>query len=322
MLAPGASAETFSTSRIASPLPAAGGLPAVDRDHVQPAEHAGRRCRPEEAGIECPDVRARERLELVDGDPLPGAEVASLVEAERAVGVADLVGRSARRTRLRAALASEHAVGEPGGCGKLAALAARNVRAGPTRAGGSRRAARAPDRSGRGPPRPNPTPWTAARARMSSPGPSCRWPAGSLEPGLECGLDLLGGPGETHEQTVARDAADLQAVGRELRADGVDRRRVGPNRLANAPGGRYWWNIGELLSVTSPMNRTSAALSRGLSTISPDTDADEDTAPSALALAGTRGVAPIAPSTANLRRRTRTGSPPATRPATPPGPLD
>ncbi len=68
----------------------------------------------------------------------------------------------------------------------------------------------------------------------------------------------------------------------------------GPNRLAKAPGCRYWWNIGELLSVTSEMNRASAELSRGLSTNSPDTDVEADTAPSALAFAGTRGVTPIA----------------------------
>ena len=50
----------------------------------------------------------------------------------------------------------------------------------------------------------------------------------------------------------------------------------------------------ELLSVTAEMKRCSAPLFRGLSTSSPDTDVEADTAPSALAFAGTRGVPPIA----------------------------
>ena len=67
---------------------------------------------------------------------------------------------------------------------------------------------------------------------------------------------------------------------------------VGPNRPANAPAGRYWWNSRELGLLTALMNCTRAALSRGFRTTVPDSGADEDTAPSDLAPAGTRGAAP------------------------------
>jgi hypothetical protein len=66
-------------------------LAAIDRDHAQPIEHGGRLARPEIAGIERADVRAQKRLKLVQGDVLARAEIAAVVEAERAVRLGDLI---------------------------------------------------------------------------------------------------------------------------------------------------------------------------------------------------------------------------------------
>ena len=89
-------------------------LAAVDRDHVQPLEHARGGGGAEVAGVERLDVRAREGLELVEGDVLAGAEVAAAVEPEGAVAVGDLVvGQAAEGAA--AAVAAAQAVGEP--CG-------------------------------------------------------------------------------------------------------------------------------------------------------------------------------------------------------------
>ena len=75
--------------RLAAARP--GRLAAVDRDHVQPLEHARGRGSAEVARVERLDVRAQERLELVDGDVLARTEVAAAVEPEGAVRVGDLI---------------------------------------------------------------------------------------------------------------------------------------------------------------------------------------------------------------------------------------
>ena len=66
-------------------------LTAVDPEHVQAPHHPGGPRGAEVARVEGADVRAQERLELVDGDPLAGTGIAGGVEAGRAVRVGDLV---------------------------------------------------------------------------------------------------------------------------------------------------------------------------------------------------------------------------------------
>jgi hypothetical protein len=80
--------------------PRPGRLAAVDLDHVQPSDHRQRLRGAEIAAVERLDVRAQERLELVDVDRLAGAEIADVVQAEGAVRVGDLiVGQAAEALR-------------------------------------------------------------------------------------------------------------------------------------------------------------------------------------------------------------------------------
>ena len=198
-------------------------LAAVDRDHVQAAEHGRRLGGAEETGVERAHVGVGERLELVQRDVLALAEVAVVVQAEGAVGPRDLI------------------VGQPV---VLLGIRGRGG-AGRGRAGGVSERGRQgrPDLRAVRSARPPNERWLRAGQVVEPDDPrhrprgrdcrgGCRRLANgaggqpvALDPGLEGVLDLPGGSREVDQQPIARDAADVETVSRELCAHGGDRRR-------------------------------------------------------------------------------------------------